>query len=102
MKRYSTILIQPTTEGTSISYYKNPFYSNIPISINDIYVITDSGDRLDLLSSRFYKSSQYYWVIASANPDKINPGSLFITPGTQIRIPSNLESILSVFEATNG
>lgn len=101
MKRYSTILQQPTTDQTLISYYKNPFYQNIPNNVNDIYVITTSEDRLDLLSTRFYNSSQYYWVIALANPNKTNPGSLFITPGTQIRIPSNLENILSVFKANN-
>jgi hypothetical protein len=101
MRRYSTILQQPTTDQTLISYYKNPFYQNIPLSTNDIYVITTSGDRLDLLSTRFYNSSQYYWVIALANPNKTNPGSLFITPGTQIRIPANLEGILSVFTANN-
>jgi hypothetical protein len=101
MRRYSTILQQPTTDQTLISYYKNPFYQSIPISTNDIYVITTSGDRLDLLSTRFYNSSQYYWVIALANPNKTNPGSLFITPGTQIRIPANLEGILSVFTANN-
>jgi len=101
MKRYSKILQQPTNDQTLISYYKNPLYLSIPINTNDIYVITTSGDRLDLLSTRFYNSSQYYWIIALANPNKTNPGSLFIAPGTQIRIPSNLNNILSNFQAVN-
>jgi len=102
MKRYSNISTQNTNDQTLLSYYVNPFYPEISSNVNDIYVITTSEDRLDLLSARFYNSSQYYWVIAIANPNKINPGSLFITPGTQIRIPSNLNGILSTFQAING
>ena len=36
-------------------YYKALKYPEIPLSINDIYLITTTGDRLDLLANQFYK-----------------------------------------------
>lgn len=90
-----------TEDQNRISYYLKPNYPSIPVNINDLYVITTIGDRLDLLSQRFYNSTQYYWIIAIANPDKINPGSLFIPNGIQIRIPTNLDAILDNFNAIN-
>ena len=101
MNRYTTVLAELTTEQTPVAFYKNPFYQSIPNNTNDIYIITSIEDRLDLLSNKFYGSTQYYWIIAIANPNKINPSSLFITPGTQIRIPANLNGILSNFIANN-
>ena len=35
-------------------YYKNIKYSEIPLSFNDIYITTSSGDRLDNLAHHFY------------------------------------------------
>ena len=75
-------------------YYKQLNYPPIPVSEDDIYVITNTGDRLDLLSYEFYKTSDYWWVIACANKD-IMKGSMFPPPGGQLRIPSNLSNILN-------
>lgn len=85
----------------SFPYYGTTKYPEIPFSTSDIYVITTEGDRLDLLSQQFYGTTLYYWIISAANPDLINQGSLFVTPGTEIRIPSNLSPILNSFVSIN-
>jgi len=90
-----------TEDQTPIVYYTSPIYPPIPLNINDLYVITTIGDRLDLLSQKYYNSTQYYWIISNANPDRINQGSLFLTPGIQIRIPQNLSQILDIFTSFN-
>ena len=36
------------------SYYKTTIFDKIPKSDSDIYVITQFGDRLDLLAHRVY------------------------------------------------
>ena len=76
-------------------------YPNIPLSINDIYVITDSTDRLDLLANRFYKDMRLWWVIAVANRDILKRDSYAVPPGIEIRIPSNVKGILRNYEEMN-
>lgn len=85
----------------SFPYYETTKYPEIPFSTTDIYVITTEGDRLDLLSQQFYGNTTYYWIISAANPNLINQGSLFLSPGTEIRIPVNLSPILSSFVSLN-
>lgn len=105
MKRYSNIQqIKNTNEnvGTLGSlYYKPNIYPEIPLSENDIYVITDFGDRLDLLANQFYSDVTLYWIIATSNPNAINFGSLFLTEGTQLRIPLNTGEIIRSYNALN-
>ena len=67
-------------------FYTTNFYPQIPLNSNDIYVITDFGDRLDLLANQFYNDPTLYWVIASANPDEIELDSLSVKGGIQLRI----------------
>ena len=105
MKRYANIQkIVNTNENVGTlgtPYHKPNFYPEIPLSENDIYVITDFGDRLDLLANQFYHDVTLYWVIAAANPDVINFGSIFIAEGTQLRIPTDLNEILRSYNRLN-
>ena len=39
----------------------------IPRTIEDIYIRTAPGERLDILSRRYYGNVQYWWIIAEAN-----------------------------------
>ena len=77
--------------------YKNIEYPEIPVSSNDIYIISKATDRLDLLANDYYGDVRYWWVISKANPDKVKRDSFFINPGLQIRIPSNVENIYNDF-----
>ena len=62
-----------------------PIYGDIPRHENDLYILSVDGDRLDLISNRFYGTPKYWWVIALAN--NMGKGTLFVTPGAQLRIP---------------
>ena len=77
---------------------KNP---EIPLSINDLYVVTTAGDRLDLLANQFYNDVRLWWVIATANRDIVRKDSYGLNPGLEIRIPSNITKILKDFENIN-
>lgn len=78
---------------TKKPYYVNEIYPLIPASDSDIYITTRNGDRLDLLAEEYYDNSDLYWVIASANPEKVRNDSFFVTPGIQIRIPADLKGV---------
>lgn len=97
--RYNDISELRTSTG--VRYYKNAVMPEIPRSSDDIYVYTVLGDRLDLLSFTYYNDTGYYWVIAAANPGLVRKDSLNLTPGKQIRIPTNLQTIISDFESIN-
>ena len=84
----------------NVPYYKGIAYPNIPLSENDVYVITTIGDRLDSLASDYYNDSSLWKIIAVAN-NNITNGFLFPIPGTQLRIPLDINSILKQIELFN-
>jgi nucleoid-associated protein YgaU len=98
MNRYTNSTIDQTQQGQP--YFKQKFYPNIPLSENDVYVITTIGDRLDSLANSYYNDSTLWWVIAAAN-NNATKGALYPTPGTQLRIPTNLNAVLSLFNQFN-
>ena len=82
-------------------YYLNLKYPEIPLSIDDLYIITTVGDRLDTLSNQFLGDVDLWWVITTANPDVVRRDSLNLKPGIEIRIPNNVQGILEAFESLN-
>ena len=82
-------------------YYKNLEYPSIPVSADDLYIISKSTDRLDLLANDYYGDSNAWWIIVKANPDKIKRDSFFLNPGLQIRIPMNIREIYDNFDKKN-
>jgi hypothetical protein len=96
--RYNDTDILKTSSGKP--YYRGKFYPTVPISENDIYIITTAGDRLDALAYTYYKNAELWWIIAMTN-NNITKGSLFPQPGTQLRIPSNISNILNQIELIN-
>ena len=98
MSRYSNIPKVKTTDGTRL--YKTVKYPEIPRGNNDIYVITTDGDRYDTLAFKYYQDKSLWWVISSANSE-YPQGSLIPPLGVQIRIPGDLNSILTAYNALN-
>ncbi len=99
--RYNNITtISSPTENKGTKFYSTTFYPNVPLSQNDIYVLTSEGDRLDLLAHQFYKDKKLWWVIASANPD-IPKNSIHLPIGTQLRIPLNPGNVIGLFNKIN-
>ena len=72
----------------------------IPQSVNDIYVITTFGDRLDTLAFHYYDNEQYWWMIAASNP-QLRKDSIYLEPGIQLRIPADANSILKLYQTEN-
>lgn len=69
-------------------FYSSPDIPSIPVSNRDIYIVADQTTRLDVLAYEYYRNASYWWVIAKAN----NLGfGYYVTPGTQLRIPANIE-----------
>jgi hypothetical protein len=98
MSRYQDIKQIKNSEG--ITYYRDNKYPIIPLSINDIWVITTSGDRFDRLAQQYYNDYTLWWVISIAN-DNLSQNSLYPPGGTQIRIPTNISEILSNYNSLN-
>ena len=98
MFRYKSI--GKTTTPDNIQVYKNTKYPEIPLSSNDIYVYTTVGDSLDSLALIYYKDSSLWWIISSANPD-LPSDTIYPEPGIQLRIPLDINQILSLFESIN-
>lgn len=97
MSRYSSTKKQ-TTQGVKRQFTTQ--YPAIPFSFDDDYVITTGGDRFDLLAQDYYGNSEYWWVIAVANPH-ISRKNFVINQGEQLRIPANIGDIIANFESVN-
>ena len=96
--RYDKPEIKYTTSGKR--YYKRKTYPQIPFSDTDVYVVTTVGDRLDSIAYSYYNDAELWWVISIANNNLTN-GSIFPHPGTQLRIPTNINYVLNLFDAEN-
>jgi hypothetical protein len=95
--RYQNIGIQKTNTGETI--YLPVKYPSLVPSNNDYYIIAREEDRFDLIASDFYGQPTYWWVVAMAND---LPGdSMYAPPGTQLRIPGNLNNALTAFNVEN-
>ncbi len=97
--RYDNNVIHQTIDKKQ--YYKGKIYPTIPFSDTDDYVVTTIGDRLDVLAYNYYNDSELWWVISTAN-NHITQGSIFPKPGTQLRMPTNINNILRLFNEVNG
>ena len=98
MARYRNTAISSKNNKNS---FRTTIYNKVPKRDTDRYFIAQEGDRCDNLANRFYKDPDLWWIITIANPDKIRRDSFFIKPGTQIRIPIDLDSIMEDFEKVN-
>lgn len=105
MNRYQNIQESKTTindiRPAGKRYLNTVKYPEIPLSPDDIYVITSFGDRLDLLANQYYSDVTLYWIIAIANPSSIPADSLLLPAGIQLRIPLNINDILTRYNILN-
>jgi hypothetical protein len=95
---YDNSTILQTIKGRP--YFKSKFYPNVPLSESDYYIITSAEDRLDSLAYDYYKDATLWWVISAAN-NNVNNGALFLYPGTQLRIPADINRVLNLFDQFN-
>ena len=95
--RYRDIATSTTSDG--IEYTTNPIYPEIPLSENDFYIISSQGDRYDTLAQQFYSDYTLWWIIAAANNSQ--RASLVVQPGVQLRIPTDKDKIIQVYNQFN-
>ena len=89
--RYKNALLRKDKDGKR--YYSPTIVDNIPLSDSDQFIFPFDGDRLDTLAQRYYNDSSLWWVIAKAN--EISRGQIGLNPEKLIRIPGDIENILS-------
>ena len=90
ISRYHKNITKKSADGKTV--YKSKRLKRIPLKNEDIYVASQTGDRLDLLANQYYGSPAYWWIIANAN--NIHDGKLGLKDGTILRIPANHMEII--------
>ena len=88
-----------TDNKTGIQYQIPTLYPDIPEKDSDIIYYTRVGDRLDLLSYKFYNDSGMWWIISRAN--ELDPSSVAIDPGTELRIPKDIGDVIGSLKTLN-
>ena len=92
VKRNVIVRGKKVPQSYLVESFTSMVYSSIPKTNSDIYVITQTGDRLDLLANQFYNNVNLWWYIAKAN----NLTSMTIPPGTSLRIPATTQYALGL------
>jgi hypothetical protein len=97
INRYEEIQIKNNETGKRVT--RSVIYPPIPRSLNDIYLLTTPGDRLDLLAKTYYGDVGYWWILAEANA--IGKGDLVLPVGIQLRVPKEVSKILADYKTLN-
>ena len=96
MSRYKNIDI---VKKEGIRKYTNTIV--YPISnprVDDIYIITKDGDRLDNLAYEYYKDPTLWWIIARANNFQ---GRTKFTVGQKLVIPMDIGDVVKQLNKLN-
>ncbi len=91
--RYENNEIQKLKDGREV--YRTRIYPNIPLLDSDMYIVTQTGDRLDTLAYQYYDDSSLWWIIATAN--NLHDAPFAFEDGTILRIPENYLEIINNF-----
>lgn len=97
MKRYNDIPLKSRWDGKRT--LMTTHYPEIPVMDNDIYIVSNDTDSLDTLAFKYYSDPTLWWIIALAN--NVGRGRLSVEGGLQLRIPMNVQNILSEYDRIN-
>lgn len=95
--RYQDIPTKKNENGKVVT--TSVIYPPIPRTPEDIYVITTPGDRIDLLAYKYYQDVNKSWIISEANG--VGKGTHSLPAGLQLRIPTDISSIMEAYEQLN-
>lgn len=95
MKRYETSRVDKRWDGKRV--YKTTYYPVIPQQESDAIIISNEGDYLDALAYKYYGDPSLWFIIALCN--NIGKGRMSVPAGMQIRVPSNINSIIIQFNS---
>ena len=93
MSRYKNNPIKVLKNGRRV--FRSKIYPDIPLRNDDVYVMTQTGDRLALLAFEYYGSQSLWWIIATATNN--HNAQIGIKEGTILRIPQNYIQIQTNF-----
>jgi len=98
MNRYITskVIRENVTETTK---HATSFVPKIERENSDLFIRTRAGDRLDLLAHEFYKDVTLWWILATAN--NLGKGTFAVPPGTRLRVPMDINSIIENYRDFN-
>ena len=97
MKRYSNITVTNRYDGKRV--YLTTVYPVVRPSLSDIVVVSNEGDYLDTLAFKFYGDPTLWWILALVN--NLGKGRLSVTPGINLRVPTNTSEIIDQFNKLN-
>lgn len=96
--RYTSTETDKNENGDRV--YNTTLYPDLNQNLeDDIFITTETGERLDILANRYYNDSSLWWVIAQAN--NIGKGSLYVEAGTRLRIPTNVSDVFNKLRQIN-
>ena len=87
MPRYDNTK-QTKDSKSNKSKYNTIYYQEIPEKNDDMFFISQDGDRCDNLAYRFYGDANLWWFIARVNHLK----TMNIPAGTRLRIPISTDN----------
>jgi hypothetical protein len=82
MARYTSTSRNKNRKTNKLGYGVT-IYKKVPERNDDMYFISQHGDRCDSLAHRFYNDSSLWWFVARVN----NLKTMNIPAGTSLRIP---------------
>ena len=86
MSRYRNTNIKYMSKGKK--RFSTTIYDEVPERDDDMYFISQQGDRCDTLAHQFYEDPQLWWFIARVN----HLTTMNIPPGTRLRIPVSINN----------
>ena len=100
MNRYENTIVKRRENGDRV--YSYTLYPKIPIKNSDVFITPTYGDRLDILANDYYGDTSLWWIIAQANGIKGFTSLYTKNFKGELRIPTQIQDILSEFESMNG
>ena len=97
MKRYNTTPVIKRWDGKRT--YTTTRYPVINPQDSDAVIISNETSQLDTLAYTYYGDPTLWWVIALTN--SLGKGRLSVPAGIQLRIPTNINSIINQFNSLN-
>jgi hypothetical protein len=94
INRYESLETTQLDNGKSV--YALKLFESIPKFNDDLYIITEEGDRLDLLAMEFYGDPRLWWIIVHAN--NLTTADIGVDAGVELRIPRDLEYINTLMQ----
>ncbi len=96
-RRYDNVKRIDISTTDSRTRLGTTIYKEIPVRDTDLYILTQSGDRLDSIAQQFYGDSSMWWYIAKAN----GLSDINIEPGIKLRLPKSTTNPVELDKSSN-